>query len=142
MSEYLDDPNIKHLRPAYGVKDTSTADLIKRLGGIAVEADAQARMGAVQSNLENLQSEAAASRVAETTPQEEMAIGSAISEMGKVDAARRSGGMSEAQYRVRSEAIMKRHMAAAPALSSEIRRRASSTLGFDPAGAAMDVLFD
>ena len=60
MSEYLDDPNIKHLRPAYGVKDTSTADLIKRLGGIAVEADAQARMGAVQSNLENLQSEAAA----------------------------------------------------------------------------------
>ena len=137
----LPEPDTRHMRPERGVVDNSTAQAIKGIGeiasfagGMALEANKTKRVGALQEDLAELESEV----LSQSDQKQVDDFGRKIDKVGL--AGKQLG--KESQYRVRAEAILKEHMTAAPALSQEFRARASETLGFNPIGSEVAAFYD
>ena len=137
----LPEPDVRHMRPERGVQDNSTAQAITGFGEIALEANKMVRTNRLESDLDSLVQSQLDPLEDDLTP-EDRAV---VEKVGKqVDslASKRGRGLSEDQFRIRAESLLKQHMAGAPALASELRARAGRVLGYDPTGSAIAVHYE
>ena len=140
MASFLPEPDTRHMRPERGVVDDSTAqaiqgvgDIASAVGDMALEANKRERVGDLGAELEQLNQGI-------LDPADQQRVDAVSAEMNKLASAQKQQP-SRTDYTVRAEAILKKHMAAAPALADEFRAKAGVVLGFNPMGSAIDAHF-
>ena len=140
MADYLPDPDVRHMRPERGVQDNSTAQAIQGIGNIASAVGDMALESNKQERVSNLGAELEQLNEGILNPADQQRVNAVGSEMDRLARAQRQNP-SRTDYTVRAEAVLKKHMAAAPALADEFRAKAGVVLGFNPTGSAIDAHF-
>ena len=140
MADYLPDPDVRHMRPERGVQDNSTAQAIQGIGNIASAVGDMALESNKQERVSDLGAELEQLNEGILNPADQQRVNAVGSEMDRLARAQRQNP-SRTDYTVRAEAVLKKHMAAAPALADEFRAKAGVVLGFNPTGSAIDAHF-
>ena len=136
----LPEPDVRHMRPERGVQDDSTAQAIQGIGDIASAVGDMALESNKQERVSNLGAELEQLNEGILNPADQQRVNAVGSEMDRLARAQRQNP-SRTDYTVRAEAVLKKHMAAAPALADEFRAKAGVVLGFNPTGSAIDAHF-
>lgn len=131
----LSDVNASFSPQPVGPVDTTAADAISAIGNVGLQAHAAYRVNRMEEDMGQLESEFMDQDVSYTA--EEMA---SITDFGKrmdklSQMAKTAGRVGE--FKTRAEALLKQHINQMPGLERELRQSASSMLGFDPTGSAM-----
>lgn len=140
MASFLPEPDTRHMRPERGVRDDSTAQAIQGIGDIASSVGDMALAANKQERVGNLGAELEQLNQGILDPADQQRVDAVGTEMNKLANAQKQQP-SRTDYTVRAEAILKKHMAAAPALADEFRAKAGVVLGFNPTGSAIDAHF-
>jgi hypothetical protein len=128
------------MRAERGVRDDSTAQAIQGIGDIASSVGDMALAANKQERVGNLGAELEQLNQGILDPADQQRVDAVGTEMNKLANAQKQQP-SRTDYTVRAEAILKKHMAAAPALADEFRAKAGVVLGFNPTGSAIDAHF-
>jgi hypothetical protein len=128
-------------QPQRGIADTSTAEFISGMGELGLEVDRQYQVESAANEME-AERQSFLTRFDETVKGETGVpeIDTLSTELERLAAAKKMG-LSETQFRVRSESILKKHIAGSPGYGREMRQRSAQILGYDPSGESVMAAF-
>lgn len=133
FTEEVGDVNVGMFSPQSFSVDTSRADTIKRVGGLALEAHSGFRQADLAKDMQQLQAEFEVETDPILNPTEQKELTSFSERIEALQQQADATGQVD-RFKVRAEALLKQHINRVPGLASELRKKASTVLGFDPTG--------